>query len=97
MLETVTGRVKHFTERDHGVAPSSDYDCHESPKEMEYYLWDESTCRELPGYSHRALPRFLISLEAIENKKSKVKHDGCAQSRPPKLPRPALALAPATP
>jgi hypothetical protein len=68
MLEMVTGKVKHFTERRDGAAPTPGFDCHESPNHLEFFVWDDATQAEPPRCTYRAVPRFVIKWRAVKGR-----------------------------
>jgi hypothetical protein len=75
MLELVTGRVKHFDQMDMGVQPSPAHHCHESPKHLEYYVYDDNTVQNPPAPCYRVVPKWAISWCAVENTRVGVVHD----------------------
>jgi hypothetical protein len=75
MLETVTGKVKHFDQRRDGAPPTAGFHCHASTKYLEFYVWDDETQAEPPRSTHRVVPRFVIRWRAVRNTRKSVAHD----------------------
>jgi hypothetical protein len=57
MLRAVTGKVSQFDQKRDGAPPTPGFHCHESPNQLEFYVWDEGTVSEPPRPSHRAIPK----------------------------------------
>ena len=74
MLEVVTGRVCHFAHRRDGAHPTAGYHCHESPNNLEFYVWDTNTTAEPPTPTYRAIPKYVISWKAVKDR-GNIKHD----------------------
>jgi hypothetical protein len=72
MLEVVTGRVCHFAQRRDGAHPMAH--CHESPNNLEFYVWDTNTTAEPPTPTYRAIPKYVISWKAVKDR-GNIKHD----------------------
>jgi len=75
LLHAETGKVRHFTAAEHGVAPTAGVHCHESPNHMEFFLWDDATRQNPPQASCRALPKFVIRWHAVRNERLQIAHD----------------------
>eukprot|EP00292_Cryptomonas_paramecium_P015040 CAMPEP_0113667224 /NCGR_PEP_ID=MMETSP0038_2-20120614/3316_1 /TAXON_ID=2898 /ORGANISM="Cryptomonas paramecium" /LENGTH=140 /DNA_ID=CAMNT_0000582813 /DNA_START=8 /DNA_END=427 /DNA_ORIENTATION=+ /assembly_acc=CAM_ASM_000170 len=62
MLEAVVGKALHFDRKQMSVRPTPGYDCHESARNLEYYLWDQDTLCQRP--CGRLLPLWAIDWRA---------------------------------
>jgi hypothetical protein len=75
MMEMVTGKMLHFDERRDGAPPTPGYHCHESPNNLEYYVWDDESTAEPPRATHRLLPSFAVSWKAVLNERTGIVND----------------------
>ena len=76
MLEIVTGKVDHFTQRRDGAPPTPGYHCHETPNHLEYFVFDDESTSEPPRPTHRVLPLYAVSWRALRNDRMGIVHDG---------------------
>ena len=52
------------------------YDCHESPNNLEFFVWDEASCRVPPAGCCRAVPRWEVRWRAVANARACIAEDG---------------------
>jgi len=75
LLDLITGRIQHFDQRRDGARPTVGFHCHESPNNLEFYVWDDESTAEPPRPTHRVVPRFAISWRAVRNDRANIVHD----------------------
>lgn len=66
MFKMFTGRRLKFTETKFAVQPTPGYHCHESPKHLEFFVFNPA----------QIVPMYVISWKAVANKRKGVQHDG---------------------